>query len=394
MSSLKETERLENLSSYNIMDSPEEKEFDDIVELASELCEAPISLISLLDKDRQWFKARKGLGAKETSRDIAFCHHAIKGTELFEVTDTLTDNRFKNNPLVQGDPKIRSYAGYPLQTEEGHNLGTLCVIYREPNELNEFQKNALRILSRRIIRELELRKKVRQLDSLNEFKNKILSIVGHDVRTPLNSIISIIELIDQDMLSAEEIRTFRQALLNEVNNTKTLLDNILEWSTIYLEGKENTAEPFSLKNVVEECIDLLAFELDRKGIEIQLTLSDLEAYGDSEMIKLVVRNILSNAIKFSKDGGSIGIKSLKKDDTVKLTIEDNGIGMTQEQIDRLLNKKGGISSLGTKNEKGSGIGMLLSLEFLEVNNGSLTINSKENQGSEFTITLPSSSMSD
>jgi len=393
MSGDSEKERLKNLDSYDIIDTPQEKEFDDIVNLASQICEAPISLISLIDKNRQWFKSRIGLDVEQTSRDVAFCDHAIKGLELFEVKDTFNDDRFKNNPLVLGDPNIRAYAGYPLRTEEGFNLGTLCVIFKEPNQLNEFQKNALRILSRRVVRELELRKKVRKLDSLNSFKNKILSIIGHDVRSPLNSIKSVIELIDQDLVDPGEVKSIRKALLNEVNSTRTLLDNILEWSSIYLEGKENTASVFAVKDVVEECLDLLSFELERKRINIVQEISDETAFGDTEMIKLVIRNIIGNAIKFSNKGDTIRVTASKKGQVSRLSIVDEGVGMSQEQIDRLLNRKGGVSALGTTNERGSGIGMLLSLEFLEINKGSLSIESKENEGSTFVIKLPSSKRS-
>lgn len=257
-----ESERLSNLKSYDILDTPPEEAFDDIVELASEICEVPISLISLIDDHRQWFKAKIGLGVSETEREIAFCNHAIKQENLFEIEDTLNDDRFKQNPLVTGSPFIRSYAGFPLTTEDGFNLGTLCVIDNKPHKLNEKQKKALEVLSKRVVNELELRRKVQELKEVNEFKDKLLSIIGHDLRSPLNSIHSIIQLIDNNTLNEEQVKPLRKILSSEVQSSLNLLDNILNWSSLYLEGKEAIASNIKFKYLVDECITLLEYEVD------------------------------------------------------------------------------------------------------------------------------------
>ncbi len=153
-----ETERLESLRRYQVLDTPPEPDFDDLVLLASRICETPISVISLVDEHRQWFKAGIGLNATETARDVAFCAHAICGRELFIVPDTLADERFAGNPLVTGDPKIRFYAGAPLTTPESHALGTLCVVDQMPRSLTAAQQEALRALARQVMVCLELRR--------------------------------------------------------------------------------------------------------------------------------------------------------------------------------------------------------------------------------------------
>ncbi len=153
-----ETERLESLRRYQILDTPPEPDFDDLVLLASRICETPVSVISLVDEHRQWFKAGVGLDATQTARDVAFCAHAICGRELFIVPDTLADERFAGNPLVTGDPKIRFYAGAPLTTPEGHALGTLCVVDQMPRSLSAAQQEALRALARQVMVCLELRR--------------------------------------------------------------------------------------------------------------------------------------------------------------------------------------------------------------------------------------------
>ena len=159
-----EPQRLAALERHQILDTLPEDEFDDITLLASQICHTPIALISLVDSDRQWFKSKIGLSVSETSRDIAFCAHAIMQQELFIVPDASKDKRFTKNPLVTAEPKIRFYAGAPLLSSDNHALGTLCVLDKVPRELTSGQKEALRILSRSVMARLEMRQRIRELE--------------------------------------------------------------------------------------------------------------------------------------------------------------------------------------------------------------------------------------
>ena len=164
-----ESARIAALQKYAILDTEPEQAFDDLVLLASFICNAPIALISLVDQERQWFKSKLGLSISETPREIAFCAAAIRHPDVFVVPDTLNDDRFRNNPLVTSEPNIRFYAGAPIINEEGFALGTICVIDRTPREFGAYQQSALKALSRLVLAQMELRRNLMLLkEALND----------------------------------------------------------------------------------------------------------------------------------------------------------------------------------------------------------------------------------
>ncbi len=158
-----EAGRLKALHAYHILDTDPEQAFDDLTLLASQVCGTPIALITLVDENRQWFKSKVGIDVKETARNISFCSHAIEQPGLFVVTDTLTDGRFRDNPMVVNDPHIRFYAGAPLLTRDGDPLGTICVVDNRPRTLTAGQEEALKALRRQAESQLELRRKLDEL---------------------------------------------------------------------------------------------------------------------------------------------------------------------------------------------------------------------------------------
>ena len=160
--------RLAALKSYAVLDTPVEQIFDDITRIAAMICQTPIALISLVDAERQWFKSAVGLQASETPIATSFCAHAITAPGLMVIPDTLRDERFRTNPLVVGDPRIRYYAGAPLISPSGHALGTVCVIDRRPRLLHKDQLDALEALARQTVVSLELRRTVAELAHLRK----------------------------------------------------------------------------------------------------------------------------------------------------------------------------------------------------------------------------------
>jgi hypothetical protein len=158
-----EAERINTLRGYGILDTRPEDRFDDLTRLAASICGTPISFISLVDEDRQWFKSKIGLEVCQTPREDSFCAHAIMSPGLFLVSDASQDQRFVTNPLVLGEPHIRFYAGAPLAAPDGHNLGALCVLDRVPRQLNSQQLESLRILGRQVMAQVILGKNLHDL---------------------------------------------------------------------------------------------------------------------------------------------------------------------------------------------------------------------------------------
>jgi anti-sigma regulatory factor (Ser/Thr protein kinase) len=172
-----EEARLQTLRKYHILDTEPEIAFDDLALLASHICETPMAAISLVDEDRQWFKARIGFTTAQTPRSISFCTHAIQQRDIFIVPDALKDERLRNNPQVTGDPHIRFYAGAPLLAREGHALGTLCVVDHKPRQLTGTQLEALAALCRQVEAQLELRRRLIELRAANAHLQKLMGMM-------------------------------------------------------------------------------------------------------------------------------------------------------------------------------------------------------------------------
>lgn len=181
----REFERLAALASYNMLDTPRERDFDDVADLASRMCGTPIAVVNLIAEHRQFFKAEVGLGVRETPLDSSFCARAILEEDFMLVPDATKDARFDCNPLVTGEPGLRFYAGALLKTEDGHAVGTVCVLDYQPRELTDLQNDTLKLLARQVMRQLELRKALRERDEAQRHQAVLNDEIAHRMKNTL-----------------------------------------------------------------------------------------------------------------------------------------------------------------------------------------------------------------
>ena len=398
-----EQERLMELLRYEVLHTQYEEDFDQIIKLASSICKTPISTITLLDTHKQWFKAKVGIENTDGDRDTSFCGHAIHQADIMEVEDALIDERFFDNPLVLGDPKIRFYAGYPLVSPAGYALGTLCVIDNVPRSLTEEQKLTLRILGNQVMKLFELRLKnkeelvrsklieeqKRKLEESKAIQNKIISIIAHDVRGPVASVKGMIELTKDAGLSEAEATELLGLLDKQLDGTLDMLTNLVEWGSMLLKTEQLSLQPVTLFEVVHKIINNLQPFASIKNNEIINKVSaDCKVLADENTLRFILRNIISNASKFTS-GGKITVTSMLLDtNMVKISVTDTGCGMTEEMVKQLFNPSKRQSREGTNKEKGSGLGLILAKEFAEAMNAGIEVNSKEGDGTAFSVFVP------
>lgn len=388
-----ERERLKALYAYEILDTEAEEAYDNLTRIAARICGTPVSLISLIDPDRQWFKSAHGIDAKETPREIAFCNHAIKNKdELMEVPDATCDERFKENPLVIQKDGIRFYAGAPLRTPDGQAIGTLCVIDQKPKQLTREQQNTLQILADQVVILLELRRKNRELkekeaaanDHIKELE-KFAYVVSHDLKSPLNNIFSLSSLLRdgcEDRLNESEKRSL-DFLQESASSLGDLIDGILNH---YRSDKllEADKEQISAADLLDKVTGLFSKKAKfsyilRNGVDI-LNIQ-------SAPIQQVLINLITNGLKYNDAKiPHIQIEITADDDFYRFSVADDGRGIAAEDMDRIFVLFATLSSTDRNNKQGTGIGLATVKKLTEKLGGEITVDSQPGEGSTFSFT--------
>jgi signal transduction histidine kinase len=376
-----EEERLDVLRDYNILDSLPEEDYDAIAKIASSICDSPIALVSLIDKDRQWFKSNHGLDARETSRDFAFCSHSILNpSELFIVNDATKDERFFDNPLTTGSPNVVFYAGAPLNTSKGFPLGTLCVIDHRPRELNKNQKYSLKLLAKQVVTLLELRKKNHELleankkvTKLNEQLDDFAYRLTHDLKSPISSVNFLVDVLKTDHINLFK-DTKAEEYVNLISNRMVymgnLVDEILEYTKVKTENI--IYEEFNLKLLLESILNNIDFEN-----KIFLSSNDLEVsvIGSKIGYVQIFQNLISNSRKFS-DEDKVNLQvAFKKDKThYHFTYQDNGPGVDKKYQEKVFTM---FETLQNKNNQNTGIGLATVKSIVERLGGEISLKNRE-----------------
>jgi signal transduction histidine kinase len=254
---------------------------------------------------------------------------------------------------------------------------------RKQNELIEKQNLEFASLN------IEIQMQKRKLEESIEFKNKLFSIVSHDVRSPLNSLQGLVMLISEgEDIPADMLKTLLQDVAERVQITSAFLDNLLSWAKSQMDGYTPDMQEVPLKKETSAVIDLFDQIAREKNIKIENNIDEkLAAQADQNLLNLVIRNLLSNAIKFTPHAGTIEIGALREDGGLLYYVRDNGIGMSNENIRKVLEGRG-YTTLGTFKEKGTGLGLSLCKDFIARMNGKLWVESRIGEGSTFSFSVP------
>ncbi|HEX4325989.1 MAG TPA: ATP-binding protein, partial [Burkholderiales bacterium] len=408
--------RLATLQRYGIVDTAAEKSFDDIVALASHICGTPISLLSLVDDSRQWFKARKGLSVSETPREVAFCSHALeRGGEPLVVPNALDDRRFADNPLVTGAPNIRFYAGAPLVAPNGHALGTLCVIDTRPRQLEPSQLDALSALSRQAIAQLELRCQTRELEAhigqlnvaheeLNRAKlvaeaatatkSQFVANMSHEIRTPLNAVIGYAQLLTSDDQTAAlpaHIVEYLRTIERGGKTVSDIINNLLQLSKIEAGKIERFEEDVPLRAFFQELYELQLAEASKRGVlwrfEPGAGLNSTVRLERTKAAQIVL-NLSGNALKFTPAGKSAVLAAGREGETLKIELRDEGIGIAPERQAAVFQPFEQAELSTTRTYGGTGLGLTIVRSLAELLGGSVSLESAVGHGSTFRVQLP------
>lgn len=382
------------MRSYSILDTLPESDYDNITKIAAEICGTPISLISLIDDKRQWFKSHHGLDATETPKEYAFCGHAINTpNDVFIVQDARKDERFHDNPLVTGDPHVIFYAGVPLVSEAGLPLGTLCVIDHKPNLLSQSQISSLSALSNQVINLLELRKSkhqlertIMELEEKNEGLERFAVVAAHDLKTPLINISSLAQLFQnqyKDILDSEGLEML-EMIIGSSGNLIGLIDGLLQYSkseSLLREGKSD--------------IELQMLRTDLEGLfnydhQLKLVLkSDLtQIKAHKTALHQILINLITNAIKYhDKETVEIELGVSESDTHFLFYVKDNGPGIEtihQERIFKIFEKLAATDKFGVR---GNGIGLATVKKIVEKLGGVIKVESDLGKGAKFIFSL-------
>jgi signal transduction histidine kinase len=257
----------------------------------------------------------------------------------------------------------------------------LATVYRSGQRRRQINSLLLR-------HQEEMEKRSEELERLNQVKDKFFSIISHDLRSPINALSGLLDLLDKGAVKPEELPSHLNELKTRFNHTRTLLNNLLDWTLLQMDKLNLQASKIDLHKIVDENIQLLSAVQTKQIQLINNVPSDAVAFADANTTNLVMRNLMTNAIKFTNDGGQVVIGGEESDSHWTISVQDNGVGMNNDVLKILFDKTAPYTTRGTANEKGTGLGLILCKEFVEKNGGKISVHSEEGKGSTFKFTLP------
>ncbi|MCZ4409142.1 GAF domain-containing sensor histidine kinase [Cryomorphaceae bacterium 1068] len=388
-----EAQRQKALERYAILDTIEEESYDNLTALLASICEVPISLVSLLDKERNFMKSHYGVPFNEDPRERSFCGHTIMQNEgVLIVADATLDERFHDNPLVT-EMGVRFYAGASLVDSQGFRLGALCVFGREPKILTDRQKNALANLSKHVMLLLESRllninllQAEQELQTRNEELEKFAAATSHDLKSPLHNIVGLLDLLkdsSREKLSEEE--------LSYIDMTKDSARSLSDYISGLLKFYQNDQLISEEQTTIKACI--LSKELASMFSNPKYSL---KFYSSSELIRLnaeafrqILMNLISNGFKCNdSEAPTVSVSITENKTHYCLEVKDNGVGIPKEDQQKVFDLFETSDTGEHSGPKGTGIGLATVKKLVEKLEGVIEITSIPGKGSKFTCLIP------
>jgi two-component system, sensor histidine kinase len=406
-----ERERLSALRECRIMDSDPEPIFDRVAQLAGRLFQAPIALVTLVESDRQWFKARCGFEATETPRAFSFCTYAMLGNSPMVVCDATKDPRFADNALVTGDLSIRFYAGAPLVTRAGLPFGALCIIDQTPREYpDQSLLESLTDLAVLVTEQLESRasyqrmrddqrsreqlEQARQLaEAASEAKSDFLARMSHEIRTPMNLINGMNALLLESPMNEKQRRLVGISHRN-IRRLLRLINGILDLSKVEAGGLTLLEVAFSLREVLNEATATVSSAVEQKGLALEVSIAPAAGLywrGDPERLQQILLNLIGNSIKFTVKG-SISVHVEPETDEqgkigLRFSVADSGPGIRPDKADAIFGAFQQGDESNARSQEGTGLGLAIARSLVERMSGKIWLESKVEPGAKFVFTL-------
>lgn len=382
-----EAERIKTLKKYQILDTPPDGSFDRITELAAKLLHVPIAIITLVDTDRIWFKSRYGINLNQIERDPGLCSSAILSDDLYIVEDAVRDPRTLANPLVAGEFGLQFYAAVPIKVRGNYNLGTLCVIDKNPRSISEIEKMVLKNLAEILIDQIELRLEARKAVSR---QNELLHIAAHDLKNPLTTIPIWSDLIKNENDTSERTGKMCEKIKDASWKMFHVVNKLLENARIESEESQLNMDKINLSELVSGVVSSNKIMAVNKNQKINFSWkNDIYIYGDKNKLTIIVENLISNAIKYSPNGSAVTIEVFSGNNSAVLEVQDEGCGFEEEEKLLLFKRFSRLNNQPPGDEISAGLGLSIVKELTEAHHGAVSAKSNgKNCGATFTVEFP------
>lgn len=392
-----EVERQKELLLYEILDSDKEVEYDEITALAAQICGTDVSLMSLLDNDRQWFKSYFGLELIEAPRELAFCGHTINQEnldDLFIVENAHLDEDFKDHPYVAEAPNVKFYAGACLLSKNGYPLGTLCVIDSKPVTLNDEQKKSLKTLAKCAQNLMELRRKdlynkrlLKELGEKNSELNQFVNIASHDLIHPVNNISSLSNVMIEDSTSTLSDKSLTSLKFIK-DSSERLIELIRSVSRYSKYGTDKNYVSIKSKLLFDNILNDINSYVQSKKANVTIKDENSTIFGHEPELRILFQNLIINGIKFQQENSDPKIEINIKSDKLftEISVSDNGIGIEKKNYSKIFDlfKRLEVS----EKYNGTGAGLAICKKIVASHNGCIEIESELGKGTTFKIKLP------